>query len=408
MPKKSSKDGGETKKRQRLSSTKDRNSSATSPGSNEVLLPPTPTATHLVASNPFDDPPSNVMNNPGGPMMQGPPRMMMHSPLHNPGMTSPYGPVGQRSNWVSSPVGPQQRPTRPYGSPGGPNWNGSGMMSPVGHMVPGYQPDPQMMSPTEYGYNRPMMNHPNPNHPMYRPPPRMMGRFGDGSPPMNSERIPMPRMPGPMHGMPHNNGNPGQNMLVGPGGQMKILSRPNLQTSIPQPLPSNRKSSNSKSDKSSRSDSGSTTPKSKKKSKAAEAKLAKSAANEADDKSWKSNAHGAGNKSNLSSPGSGVVAPHAVPPVLPQTCFQCHKEINYPGENCICCLASCNIWYHLSCTGLTDTAYNCLRSEELALWACDNCLRVKEIDSVRLRDPGRSDLSNSNSNGNGLPIVGKA
>lgn len=411
MPKKTNKDGSESKKSRRASSSKEaRNSSATSPIGSDILPPPTPTATHLVASNPFDDPPINNTS-----MMHGP-RYSMHSPMHGgPGMGSPPS-LGMGNHGPVFPWGPtsSHRGMRPYSSPGPPNWtpNHGEMLSPnnSGHIMQGYQGmpmhQPQGMSPTGYSYNRPMMVHPGmPGHSHpgpYRGPSRMpmTNRFVE----INSERMSGPRPGMNMHGM---------HIAMQPG-NMKLLTRPCTPATQPnvalnQPHPPARKTSSNKSEtKYGKGDSNrSTTPKSKRKARTtnsdakADSKVSKSNASETEDKN-KLNSLGTNSKMVLPT-SNGTTAPHAVPPTLPQTCVLCNQEIKI--DDCICCLASCSSWYHRTCTGLTPTAYNCLRSEELALWACDNCLRTKEILSVRPREQEHSAEANTN---NTITIVGKA
>lgn len=70
-------------------------------------------------------------------------------------------------------------------------------------------------------------------------------------------------------------------------------------------------------------------------------------------------------------------------PVFP--CGTCHKEIG--DAEAIHCRSSCNYWFHRTCVGLVETAYQLLTSEPLAEWVCDKCIREKKIPLVRMRTP---------------------
>lgn len=70
-------------------------------------------------------------------------------------------------------------------------------------------------------------------------------------------------------------------------------------------------------------------------------------------------------------------------PVYP--CGFCLNEVN-DDQDAILCEASCQKWFHRECTGMTETAYGLLTTETAAVWACDFCLKSKEIQSVYLRE----------------------
>ncbi|XP_078288071.1 pygopus homolog 2 [Rhinoraja longicauda] len=70
-------------------------------------------------------------------------------------------------------------------------------------------------------------------------------------------------------------------------------------------------------------------------------------------------------------------------PVYP--CGFCLNEVN-DDQDAILCEASCQKWFHRECTGMTETAYGLLTTETAAVWACDFCLKTKEIQSVYLRE----------------------
>ncbi|XP_067832227.1 pygopus homolog 2-like [Heptranchias perlo] len=70
-------------------------------------------------------------------------------------------------------------------------------------------------------------------------------------------------------------------------------------------------------------------------------------------------------------------------PVYP--CGFCLNEVN-DDQDAILCEASCQKWFHRECTGMTETAYGLLTTETSAVWACDFCLKSKEIQSVYLRE----------------------
>lgn len=331
MPRKKS-EGSEAKKSRKAS--KDRINSSPA---GEILPPPMPTEAHLVASNPFDDIASSSPMHPGhSPRFQGMHPGGMVSPSYAPQMGPGPGPAG----WN------HPRGMRPhFASPYGPHM-GNDMGGPYVGMPP------QQLSPNSFNMNRPMMGgHPVPGmppHPGYRGPIRMP-RDGMGSPLQPAGKFQVNRLPGmPMGPM----GNQGHM----PPGQMKMQS--------------SRKSSIS-------SEGGSKPrkePKSRKKSKSSEKKAALLEAEK-----QKNNENSLKNEL----PKLNTSAPHAAPPNGVQTCIKCKIEINFPSEDCVRCIASCNNWYHRKCSGLTKPALRHLQSEEYALWACDTCISTKEINSIR-------------------------
>ena len=338
MPKK--RDGTDSKKRKSSSASKDATSSSIS--TIDILPPPTPSATHLVASNPFDDTsPSNslkMMHN-----FSNQPMMRMNSNM-GPGMP------GWGSNHRSG-----MRP--PYGNPGAPSWNPNIHGNPNIRPVPNYNPT---MSSNGFGpYSGPGM-------PPFRAPPRMgMNNMRPGighiAPTECDSLMHEPSM-GPNHLVSSGN----QGHMLQNTGQMKALTRPNVQMS----LPNIRKGSTS----STKSLIGDT--------KSPKASDSLKQRKRSDKKSEKSKNNGSEKGSNLDS-----VAPHSIPPKDLQTCKQCTRGIEYPSEDAIRCIASCNEWYHRTCVGLTPEAYNFLKTEECALWACDFCLQAQEIPSVITRPP---------------------
>lgn len=66
-------------------------------------------------------------------------------------------------------------------------------------------------------------------------------------------------------------------------------------------------------------------------------------------------------------------------------CGACRSEVN-DDQDAILCEASCQKWFHRECTGMTESAYGLLTTEASAVWACDLCLKTKEIQSVYIRE----------------------
>ncbi|KAJ8273515.1 hypothetical protein GJAV_G00102490 [Gymnothorax javanicus] len=62
-------------------------------------------------------------------------------------------------------------------------------------------------------------------------------------------------------------------------------------------------------------------------------------------------------------------------------CGFCLSEV-HDDQEAILCEASCHRWFHRDCTGLTEPAYGLLTRESAAVWACDLCLKTKEIQAV--------------------------
>ncbi|KAM6106451.1 pygopus homolog 2 isoform 2-T2 [Pterocles gutturalis] len=76
---------------------------------------------------------------------------------------------------------------------------------------------------------------------------------------------------------------------------------------------------------------------------------------------------------------------HQPPPGLVYPCGACRNEVN-DDQDAILCEASCQKWFHRECTGMTENAYGLLTTEASAVWACDFCLKTKEIQSVYIRE----------------------
>ncbi|XP_069092284.1 pygopus homolog 2 isoform X4 [Pleurodeles waltl] len=76
---------------------------------------------------------------------------------------------------------------------------------------------------------------------------------------------------------------------------------------------------------------------------------------------------------------------HQPPPGLVYPCGVCRSEVN-DDQDAILCEASCQKWFHRECTGMTESAYGLLTTESSAVWACDYCLKTKEIQSVYIRE----------------------
>ena len=45
----------------------------------------------------------------------------------------------------------------------------------------------------------------------------------------------------------------------------------------------------------------------------------------------------------------------------------------------------CDIWYHCNCTGMNPDAYELLKGEDTACWACDLCVFKKSIPCLRVK-----------------------
>lgn len=75
------------------------------------------------------------------------------------------------------------------------------------------------------------------------------------------------------------------------------------------------------------------------------------------------------------------------PPIYP--CGICHKEVSqdmvHDNDQAVLCESGCNFWFHRSCTGLTEAAYQMLTQEVYAEWVCDKCLQTKNIPLVKMK-----------------------
>lgn len=192
-----------------------------------------------------------------------------------------------------------------------------------------------------------------------------------------------PGMPGPgMEGMMEQPGMMGPGPVpTGPGGHMAPLQRPPgamVQTSQMLRRGSNNTTKSAllpterKSPKTSE-----TTSKSKKKSeKSKAAQESRSKQNNAEPEKPVNN----GADQSLS---SGNATPNSAVAAAPKICKLCNNEINTCSDEFIQCRASCMLWFHKTCTGLSDNAYKFLTTEECAVWACDHCITTKEIHAIR-------------------------
>lgn len=70
------------------------------------------------------------------------------------------------------------------------------------------------------------------------------------------------------------------------------------------------------------------------------------------------------------------------PPIYP--CGVCHKEV-HDNDQAILCESGCNFWFHRGCTGLTEAAFQLLTAEVYAEWVCDKCLHSKNIPLVKFK-----------------------
>lgn len=296
------------------------------PSIHDLLPPPlTGCGDTIVASNPFDDCPSNVntIN-----MVRNPPNMSMGGGMHmnnmNMNMCRSMGPnMGMGSPMMHSPnthqgmmnnpmmingpprmvnhMGPHMMP-----SPNGPMHSISGPMhSPLGNMNPGMGPSNPM--PGNCPIGGPV------GSPMGGPPPMNNGPINGMNSPMGSGPMPMNPQNGPPLGPPMNN-----NFMMGPMNNMYSKPMPVTAGKVypaDQPMVFNAQNPNA-------------------------------------------------------------------PPIYP--CGVCHKEV-HDNDQAILCESGCNFWFHRGCTGLTEAAYQFLTAEVYAEWVCDKCLSSKSIPLVKFK-----------------------
>ncbi|XP_056640962.1 protein pygopus-like [Diorhabda carinulata] len=318
------------------------------PPSVQDLLPP-PLSGYgdtIVASNPFDDCPSNVntgMSRPhGGPqmVMGGPnpnmvmannmgmyrpmcpnPSMGMNSPImHSPNahqMNNSMMMNGPRMNHMGPSHGPPHMMPSPNGpgggGPMGPNMNMTGppMHSPIGNMGP--MPGHGSGNASPMGHNGPM-NGGGMNNPM-------------NGPPMGGPQMSHGSHGGPGQG-PGMNMNSGNGPPVGPPMNNNFIMSPmNNMYSKPMPVSAG--------------------------------------------KVYPADQPMVFNSQN----------PNA-PPIYP--CGVCHKEV-HDNDQAILCESGCNFWFHRGCTGLTEAAFQLLTAEVYAEWVCDKCLQSKNIPLVKFK-----------------------
>lgn len=70
------------------------------------------------------------------------------------------------------------------------------------------------------------------------------------------------------------------------------------------------------------------------------------------------------------------------PPIYP--CGMCHKEVN-DNDEAVFCESGCNFFFHRTCVGLTEAAFQMLNKEVFAEWCCDKCVSSKHIPMVKFK-----------------------
>ncbi|NWS78815.1 PYGO2 protein, partial [Crotophaga sulcirostris] len=339
----------------------------------EFAPPPTPMVDHLVASNPFEDDfatpkagaapapflgapgPFGAFRGPGGlapqvPPGYGPQPLRRQPPPFAPGQMGPAFAMPPQTPGYGQ-AGGLAFPAQPFGQPLGQSFS-----PPAAQLLPGpvgtFGP---MISPT---MGQPPRGDVGPGPALNAPPagPAVAQRFGQpgnlfGQSPMGRPGQNMPPLP------PTASPFPGTEPAFPPGGEEggKNLNPP-PSTFAPEPH------------------SGSPA----------------AAVNGAQPGFANSAGRGAGTPetNNLppAPPGkAGGGSGHQPPPGLVYPCGACRNEVN-DDQDAILCEASCQKWFHRECTGMTENAYGLLTTEASAVWACDFCLKTKEIQSVYVRE----------------------
>ncbi|MEE6521991.1 hypothetical protein FKM82_020375 [Ascaphus truei] len=92
-------------------------------------------------------------------------------------------------------------------------------------------------------------------------------------------------------------------------------------------------------------------------------------------------------RSNKPSLHSSHLGHSSLDPVYP--CGICTNEVN-DYQDAIMCEASCQLWFHRICTGMTETAYRFLTAEASAVWGCDTCMSKKDVQLMLTRQSALS------------------
>lgn len=71
------------------------------------------------------------------------------------------------------------------------------------------------------------------------------------------------------------------------------------------------------------------------------------------------------------------------PPI--HLCGVCRNEVQGDSEEGLLCESGCNFWFHRQCVNMNPDAYQMLRHEVFAEWACDNCIRSRNVPPIKLR-----------------------
>ncbi|XP_063295106.1 pygopus homolog 2 isoform X1 [Pelobates fuscus] len=333
----------------------------------EFAPPPTPMVDHLVASNPFEDdfgaPKVNAASSPfhNNPVPFGNFRMQGGMP-HQVPPGYPGGPQPMRRqpppfppNQMGPGFGMPQNPN--YGQPGNMNFSSQPFNQPMGQSFS--PPAGQMMQGPVGGFG-PIMS------PTMGQPPR--GDMGPG-PVLNSPGGPS---------FPHRFGSPGHPFV------QPTMQRPSLppntspfagaDQSFPPGVEDHSKNLNPPTNAFSQ-----------------DQHVGSPSAVNGNQPNFTPNSATRGNSS---TPEVNSIPPpskptgnsgHQPPPGLVYPCGACRNEVN-DDQDAILCEASCQKWFHRECTGMTESAYSLLTRESSAVWACDYCLKTKDIQSVYIRE----------------------
>lgn len=74
--------------------------------------------------------------------------------------------------------------------------------------------------------------------------------------------------------------------------------------------------------------------------------------------------------------------PHA-PSIHP--CRVCQAEVQGEADEALKCESGCNFWFHRACIQMSPEAYHFLKNEIYAEWACEDCIRHRRIQPVKIK-----------------------
>lgn len=66
-------------------------------------------------------------------------------------------------------------------------------------------------------------------------------------------------------------------------------------------------------------------------------------------------------------------------------CGVCNREVQRDTDEAVRCESGCNFWFHRTCINMLPEAYQLLKNEIYAEWACENCIQTKHLAPIKFK-----------------------